>query len=267
MNEYRYCVSNNCVRRLHVEMDTYPCNPRADLDGYIGTMSCFGRYAGYSDEPGYRTLEDLKKDMMQSAGITMETLLQYAQKDAKHIRLIYQREEYLWQLYRKLNDNTEELLLEDQDKEILDDDILEEISLKEIVMLSQGKIIALPLYIYDHSGVTISTVRNSDPWDTSYVGMIWTTLEKVKETGIMPTGEETLESFAKDTLKAEVHMYDQYLTGEVYGYIVETLDENGEWEESDSCYGYYPATNDPLMELADEAFGKGQHTKELAITA
>lgn len=157
--------------------------------------------------------------------------------------------------------------MEVQDKEILDDDILEEISLKEIVMLSKGKIIALPLYIYDHSGVTISTVRNSDPWDTSYAGVIWTTLEKVKETGIIPTGEETLENCAKDTLNAEVRMYDQYLTGDVYGYIVETLSENGEWEESDSCYDYYPSTNDPLMELADEVFGKGRHTKELAEAA
>lgn len=89
MNEYRYCVSNDCVRRLHVERDTYPFNPRTTIEGYIGTISCFGSYVGYSDEPGYHTLEDLKRDMMQIAGITMEMLHQYAKKYAKNIRLVY----------------------------------------------------------------------------------------------------------------------------------------------------------------------------------
>jgi hypothetical protein len=36
-------------------------------------------------------------------------------------------------------------------------------------------------------------------------------------------------------MRSEVETYDQYLTGHVFGYIV----ENGEGEQLDSCWGYF----------------------------
>lgn len=44
---------------------------------------------------------------------------------------------------------------------------------------------ALPLYLYDHSGITMSTTTFSCPWDSGRVGMIFCSHEEaVKEWGV-----------------------------------------------------------------------------------
>lgn len=103
----------------------------------------------------------------------------------------------------------------------------------------------LPLYMYDHSGITISTSPFSCPWDSGSVGFIFackSTIDKLWEGHKKPT-KATLE---KD-LKAEVEQYDMYIRGEVYGYGV--VRENccsscGHTdivpvEPYDSCWGFY----------------------------
>lgn len=40
--------------------------------------------------------------------------------------------------------------------------------------------IALPLYLYDHSGITVSTTPFSCPWDSGFFGIIAVDVEKVK---------------------------------------------------------------------------------------
>jgi hypothetical protein len=39
-------------------------------------------------------------------------------------------------------------------------------------------------------------------------------------------------------LRGEVETFDQFLRGEVYGYVTEQL-VDGEWEQRDSCWGIY----------------------------
>lgn len=94
--------------------------------------------------------------------------------------------------------------------------------------------IYLPLYIYDHSGITMSTGAFSCPWDSGQVGFIFAEKEKVKkEYGWKVLNKARSEIITK-LLESEVVEYDKYLTGEVYGFIV----KRGE-EELDSCWGYY----------------------------
>lgn len=88
------------------------------------------------------------------------------------------------------------------------------------------------LYLYDHSGITISMGGFSCPWDSGPVGYVYITKEKiVKEWG---EGEDAYEK-AEACMKAEVELYDNYLTGEVYSFKILNADE----EEVDSCSGYY----------------------------
>lgn len=84
----------------------------------------------------------------------------------------------------------------------------------------------LPLYLYDHSGITMSTGAFSCPWDSGQVGFIYCTKEDLKRMG-------TPKRRAEKVLRGEVETYDNYLTGEIYGYRV---DEKGGGE---SCYGFY----------------------------
>jgi hypothetical protein len=85
----------------------------------------------------------------------------------------------------------------------------------------------LPLYLLDHSGITISTGTYAcDPqgWDTSCVGVIFIDLEKArKEMGwkvVTPRRRERLMGI----LQAEVEEYDHYLRGDAYGFKVTDKD-------------------------------------------
>ena len=49
----------------------------------------------------------------------------------------------------------------------------------EKALLLTGKVIVLPLYLYDHSGITISTSPFSCPFDSGKVGFVFVTHEKV----------------------------------------------------------------------------------------
>ena len=98
--------------------------------------------------------------------------------------------------------------------------------------------IILPLHLYDHSGITMNTGGFSCPWDSGQVGYIYCT----KERAIAEWGEDCLDR-AEDYLRSEVEVYDQYLRGDVYGFIVEeTEDEDNDtavWEQTDSCWGFF----------------------------
>ena len=95
-----------------------------------------------------------------------------------------------------------------------------------------------PLYLYDHSGITMST---GDPaqgmdyggWDTSLVGVAYITKESLKKThgDVVPTKEE-LEKI----IDQEVETYDQFLTGDVWSYTI-TNEKTG--EEEDGCGGFF----------------------------
>lgn len=49
----------------------------------------------------------------------------------------------------------------------------------------------------------------------------------------------SLRQATQHMLRAEVTTYDQYLTDDVYGYRVEVQNEDGEWTEIDSCWGFF----------------------------
>jgi len=123
-------------------------------------------------------------------------------------------------------------------------DDIEEYFVKEL-----GAIMVLPLFIYDHSGITISTGRFSCPWDTSCVGYIYMT----KKQAIDCFGESYTMEQVEKCLIDDVKEYDDYLTGNVFGfkifeekhiremclYCKEVLKEYDESVETDSCWGIY----------------------------
>lgn len=101
--------------------------------------------------------------------------------------------------------------------------------------------VCLPLYLYDHSGITMSTSSFSCRWDSGQVGYIYCPTSKI----IAEYGDTTPETLAKVTavLESEVEIYDQYLTGDVYGFKLMKItkcDYGHEHEEEiDSCWGFY----------------------------
>lgn len=108
--------------------------------------------------------------------------------------------------------------------------------MKEKLMDTEDIHTILPLYLYDHSGITISTSPFGCNFDSGQIGFIFISNDKVKEEGLDETKVE-------EYLKGEVKTYDQYITGDVYQYRlyeVETCSLGCEHENLiESCGGYY----------------------------
>ena len=96
-------------------------------------------------------------------------------------------------------------------------------------------IIMLPVYLYDHSGITINTTGFSCQWDSGQVGIIYVSKEHVKN----EYGWKTLTKFRQfkieNQLRNEIKTFGDYLTGNCYYYTIE--DDNG--NTLDSCGGFY----------------------------
>jgi hypothetical protein len=113
--------------------------------------------------------------------------------------------------------------------------------------------VILPLYLYDHSGITISTTPFGCNWDSGRIGFIFISKKKILEEYEGKIVTKKLKERVTEYLKDEVKIYDQYLRGEVYGYKiskVSTCDQGNEHkEEIDSVLGFYG--EDGCMEEAE----------------
>lgn len=104
--------------------------------------------------------------------------------------------------------------------------------------------LVVPVYGYDHGMLTIRTGRGGNPfhcpWDSGLLGWAVMSRAMIRETyGVKRVTAEVLQR-ANDLIDGEVATLDQYLTGDVYGYEIVRLDDDGEpGEVIDSCWGYY----------------------------
>jgi len=174
-----------------------------------------------------------------------------------------------------------------------------------------SNVVWLPLFMLDHSGISIRTSSFNDPWDSGQVGYIYATKDKLrKETGyneaelfskekhrLPQVGEhvkvkgyllhgrygwgkvigeaegrflvdfdydkipsyrklenvvsasldeiaEVMSNRAEEMLNGEVEIYDDYVQGNVYGFVLErkvvcACCGSVEYEDIDSCWGFY----------------------------
>ena len=108
--------------------------------------------------------------------------------------------------------------------------------LLEAIIKNENVAVILPLYLYDHSGITISTSPFSCPWDSGQVGFIFVTKETVRKELNVKRVTRTIQDNVSKVLIGEVETYDQFLTGDVYGYRITDTETD---EELDSCWGFY----------------------------
>jgi hypothetical protein len=109
-------------------------------------------------------------------------------------------------------------------------------------------LIIAPVYAYIHFGVALSQSNDrypfTDPWDACQIGVIYCTKAKAKKEFKTKTYTKTLEAFAR-----EIETWNQYMSGEVYGFTVEGKDG----EDIDSCWGYYDTPENVMKEAEASA--------------
>jgi hypothetical protein len=112
--------------------------------------------------------------------------------------------------------------------------------LKEQIEADNEVLAIQPLYMYDHSGITISTSPFGCQWDSGQIGWVFITRKQLK---LLCGDQDIRAERLNDIIDSEVKTYDQYLTGEVYSYEVyesETCDLGCEHKTMvESCCGFY----------------------------
>jgi hypothetical protein len=240
------------TRTLIIERDEVPDNPLDTFD-MLGTMVCWHRYYQLGNKHSYATPDNFYLDMVEKY-CTYEDIFKYIQ-DANL--------EYAKLETRVSNDGQEIWILTDnmcgeeytcpvnaseyQLNEFAKNSclgVLDEPMLYKLMMSIPGFVI-LPLYLYDHSGISISTGSFGDPWDSGQVGYIYCAPEDIKR----EYGELTEENLttAKEVLKSEVELYDQYLRGNVW--IAQLFEEEN---CIDSCCGYFGELDDVVEAIVGD---------------
>ena len=102
-------------------------------------------------------------------------------------------------------------------------------------LAKDGAAVALPIYLYDHSGLTLSTAPFRCPWDSGQVGFAYMTEKDILDNFMEKRLTRDLEKRAEDLIRGEVEEYSSYLEGDVWCYDIK--DEYG--NVVDSCCGFY----------------------------
>ena len=100
--------------------------------------------------------------------------------------------------------------------------------------LSLDKVIYTPIYMYDHSGITLSPTPFSCPWDSGQIGFNYVSRAKVRTEYAIKRISRALEEKVIEVLNDELQTYNNYVKGNCYGFIITDDEDN----HIDSCWGF-----------------------------
>ena len=164
---------------------------------------------------------------------------------------------YLWHSNYNLGDKNNHETSDDLLQSLASDEGIEttgEEAERELLELLKNSYKIMPVYLYDHSGVSVSVAPFSCKFDSGWCGFaILSKQDAIKELGAT---EEDWEEKAEKQIKNEVEIYNVYISGEVCGFSL--YEEKAcpccgrvELEYVDSCGGFY-STGDMLEYLPKE---------------
>lgn len=215
------------ARRLRILPDQVG-NPRIEYDT-IGRMLCWHRRYNFGDEHQYDP-NDWKRELACEFNDELEEKIISIENDSYDI--------WYDEAKQKRYDDPHAYAIEK----------VEDAVNRLIDRAFDASYVALPLYLYDHSGLALNVSRFTCPWDSCCIGVI------VCDQSTIDKEFNGDRERAKKSLEAEVRDYDAYISGNVYYYLAESAeytDEDGEpdetdWTVEDSCGGFYgpdPRTN------------------------
>lgn len=223
-------------RRVQIERDEDPCSPREDCN--VGRMLCWHNRYKLGDDHSYDSA-DWKRELACEADSSLEEYVDRLENEVSD------------KLYVRATENGCEGY--DEYVAYVERFIRKRINDRVDKAFDAGYV-ALPLFLYDHSGITMSAGAFDCLWDSGYVGVII-------------CDQETIENDfggcrdkARAALRSEIEVYDDYLTGNVWGYVCEERDDSGcnacnrkyDWEHVDSCWGFYGDPDCMKSEIPDD---------------
>ena len=105
-----------------------------------------------------------------------------------------------------------------------------------------------PLYLYDHSGLTVSLASFAGraphaSWDSQQVGFAYVLKSTVRQEYKISRITPRIYEKVRRCVEAEVQEYNQYLHGDIYGFLVEAKTvcdhDTVHYDTVDSAWGFY----------------------------
>lgn len=231
---------------IEIFQDNNGFSPRENFD-HLGHMVCWHSRYNLGDEFRKDSQEDFMQELAEAVDDTVEDRIYYWEDGEGYSKLYHDCER------------------EFPDKCWMDRPTCDRVNEKIMAIVNKTvdeHYIMLPLYLYDHSGITMSTGPFSCRWDSGQVGWIYVTKEQVrKEYGWKNLSKKRIETI-EGYLKGEIEEYDRFLTGQVYGYDVTELGEckhcgTAIEEDIDSCGGFYMDPEDVIELVKEEVLSCG----------
>ena len=235
-----------------IHRDEAPMDPIGDYD-YPGHMVCFHSRYKLGDEHDYNSMEEFLADMVKKVTSDDELYrrivfgnagIEVCRDDGLVVLLEHHGRNHNDKIDVVSSCETVDAAISELRDEL---EILEPSTLMKLI--DRNKVVMLPLYLYDHSGITISTAPFPCSWDSGCVGMIYMTLEEFLADG---HNKPEWPAKAQKILEDVVEEYDDYLTGNVY-----LVGDDGELEYDSSlgsCWGFF---GDNILKngIADSVYG------------
>ena len=98
----------------------------------------------------------------------------------------------------------------------------------------EDAVIMIPMYMYEQYGITIRTTPFECRWDSGQIGYIIASRKKIREEFSVKRISKKLITKVTALLEGEVKVYDQYVTGDVYGFKMFV-----DGKETDACWGFF----------------------------
>lgn len=222
---------------LMVQPDDILVSPR-EVDDHFGTMVCFHPRYALGDSHNYVDKDDFLREMyLDTVGNDEAGMKRYE----RMVNIVSSRFRH--------GPKPEERAVDDAMQKVISE-----------------KYLMLPLYLYDHSGLAMSTESFVGKavhaeWDSGQVGWIYVSKEDALKEFDSDHMTGAIRKKAEDLMRSEVTVYDAYLRGECYGY---ELYKNGEL--SDSCWGFIGTLDkvrkDIMSYLPEECMDMVEHLED-----
>lgn len=128
-------------------------------------------------------------------------------------------------------------------------------------------IVIKPISKYEHSGITVWYGHPNCDWDSGFIGFGYMEHADVMECGRNGIDYPNWRDQAEELMQGEMEDLDRVCRGEVFGYVIEELEEPSEamkltdgydeerweedernWSDYDSCWGFYMDAEDVMKE-------------------
>ena len=237
-------VAQQAPYTLFIVDDDYAESPRGEHRDNFGKMVCWHSRHNLGDEHDYSEPEDFLIDLCNNTVPKSEIVQMILDNKFENLRFepheddknAYHIKSYC-EIFKKWYTEAAYEAAPMDIKDTIVDVALPFLKNSELLDTLNDYSVILPLYLYDHSGITMNTSGFSCPWDSGQVGWIYADYNMIKK----EYGEVTPETLerAKALLESEVEEYDYYLTGQCYGYKLYEGDA-----EIDSCWGFLGSISD-----------------------